>query len=233
MVRPCSKTAPVEEIVTRLVNIIRLGDLRPGDRLPAERELSSRLGVPRSVLRNGLRILVALGMVESRQGAGTYVASLPPPLEMEPLKLLPAFAALKPEELSVLVRLLDVGLAGLAAVNHTADEVAMIAEEVTEMYAFIDVREQFFMHDHRFHRAVADAAHNSSLATLADMATAVIGKRHCEGVNDLRRSVELHRSICRAICACGPDEAREAMTELLLFVEESPDDEEKLVLFSN
>src|ERR1051326_5305184 len=64
-----------EEIVARLREMIHRGDLRPGDRLPAERELAKLLGVSRPTLRAGIGSLAALGVLQSRQGAGTFVVN--------------------------------------------------------------------------------------------------------------------------------------------------------------
>src|SRR5215212_8165933 len=62
-----------EEVIAQLREMIHRGDLRPGDRLPPERDLAKLLGVSRPTLRSGIHSLAAVGILQSRQGAGTFV----------------------------------------------------------------------------------------------------------------------------------------------------------------
>src|SRR6267378_1285595 len=79
-----------EEVVSQLREMIHRGALRPGDRLPPERDLAKLLGVSRPTLRAGISSLAAVGVLQSRQGAGTFVvkADGPPSLDSSPLKLM-------------------------------------------------------------------------------------------------------------------------------------------------
>src|ERR671928_138021 len=79
-----------EEVISQLREMIHRGDLRPGDRLPPERDLAKMLGVSRPTLRAGIRSLAAVGVLQSRQGAGTFVvkADGPPSLDSSPLRLM-------------------------------------------------------------------------------------------------------------------------------------------------
>src|SRR5215469_6989433 len=79
-----------EEVVTRLREMIHRGELRSGDRLPPERDLARLLGVSRPTLRAAIRSLAAVGVLRSRQGAGTFVVQEegPPSLNGAPLRLM-------------------------------------------------------------------------------------------------------------------------------------------------
>src|SRR5947199_5442142 len=79
-----------EEVVLQLREMIHRGDLRPGDRLPPERDLAKLLGVSRPTLRAGIRSLAAVGVLQSRQGAGTFVVESDgtPALDSSPLSLM-------------------------------------------------------------------------------------------------------------------------------------------------
>jgi len=83
-------TAPTTDYVSQMREVISRGELRPGDRLPPERELALRLGVSRPSLRAGLRSLIAMGILRARQGSGSYIAEGPPALDSKPLSLLAA-----------------------------------------------------------------------------------------------------------------------------------------------
>src|SRR5256885_14411486 len=79
-----------EEVVAQLREMIHRGELRPGDRLPPERDLAKLLGVSRPTLRAGIRSLAAVGILQSRQGAGTFVVESdgPPALDSSSLSLM-------------------------------------------------------------------------------------------------------------------------------------------------
>src|SRR6059058_2206900 len=87
---PEHRGTTLEEVVTQLREMIHRGELRPGDRLPPERDLAKMLGVSRPTLRAGIRSLAAVGVLQSRQGAGTFVvkAEGPPSLDSSPLRLM-------------------------------------------------------------------------------------------------------------------------------------------------
>ena len=115
-------------------------------------------------------------------------------------------------------KLLEVGLAGLAAQNAQPEQLATMADEVTEMYATLDDPQEYLIHDIRFHRAVAAASGNQILAALMNMVSAVMYERRratVERATDLKESVEFHRKIYRMIRAGNSEDARAAMTEHL------------------
>src|SRR4249920_1067143 len=79
-----------EQVVAYVRDLIERKLLRPGDRLPAERDLAALIGVSRPTLRMGLHALAAMGCVQSRHGSGTFIREGPPALGTEPLSLLAA-----------------------------------------------------------------------------------------------------------------------------------------------
>src|SRR6266487_7207544 len=113
-----------EQVVGFVRNLIDRGRLRPGDRLPAERDLALQIGVSRPSVRVGLHALAAMGVVQSRHGSGTYIPDGPPSLGSEPLSLLAALHGFTREEMYEARRLLEVGAAGLAAERATPDHLA-------------------------------------------------------------------------------------------------------------
>jgi len=166
--KPCD-IAAAELVVRHVRDRIDRGDIGPGDRLPAERELALQVGVSRPSVRAGLRALAAMGVVQSRHGAGTFIRGGPPSLGSEPLSFLAALHRFSRDEMFEARRILEVGVAGLAAERATGDQLASISEEITEMYASMDDPQEFLLHDIRFHRAVAAAAANPILASLVEM----------------------------------------------------------------
>src|SRR5688500_12807880 len=77
--RAVTLTRSYEQVVEQIQDGMRRGALAPGQRLPTERELSESFGVSRAVVREALKVLASMGLVESRQGSGTYVRANPVP----------------------------------------------------------------------------------------------------------------------------------------------------------
>ena len=236
VVRPEKNGLMAEQVVIQVRDMIREGKLRPGDRLPPERELAKRLGISRASLRHGLRFLAAIGVLTSRHGSGTYIADGPPALDSEPLRMLAELHRFTPNEMFEARKLLEVGLAGLAARNAGNEHLAIMAEEVAEMYATLDAPQEYLVHDIRFHRAVAAASGNQILAALMNMvSTAMYERRRAtvERATDLKESAEFHRKIFRLIRAGKSEEARTAMNEHLELAQRAFESEEVSVAAPN
>src|SRR5215213_3784497 len=205
-----------EEVISRLREMIHGGDLRPGDRLPPERDLAKMLGVSRPTLRAGIRSLAAVGVLQSRQGAGTFVvkADGPPSLDSSPLRLMASLHGFTSAEMFEARQALEMAVAGLAAERATSDQMATMAEEVAGMFASLDDPEQFLIHDVRFHQTVAAASGNRILTSLMNMVATILFDTRIKTVKrakDLKESAEMHRHVYRAVRARDPEAAREAM----------------------
>src|SRR5215510_2954929 len=88
IVQPVRSAQTTEQVVARVYDLIKRQDLKPGDRLPPERELSKQLGISRPSLRAALSSLISMGVLQSRQEAGTFTFPTRPSLDSEPLRLL-------------------------------------------------------------------------------------------------------------------------------------------------
>ena len=120
MVRPIAfgtvtRDALPDQIAARLIDLITERRLKAGDRLPPERELAASMGVSRSSLREALRALAMLGVAEMRHGDGTYLTSLDAASLMRPVGLVLALSDSGLEELFEARKLVERGLAALAA----------------------------------------------------------------------------------------------------------------------
>jgi GntR family transcriptional repressor for pyruvate dehydrogenase complex len=160
-----------------------------------------------------------MGVLKSRQGAGTFISDGPPALDSEPLKMLAALHGFTFDNMFEVRSILEVSAAELAAERATAEDVATLADEIAEMFASLDDPRQYLVHDIRFHRAIAKASNNPTLATLVEMVSAVMYERRRETIqraHDFSESLDMHRRIYRAIRAHRPEEARAAMKEHIL-----------------
>ncbi len=218
-----------ELVVAHVRRLIDGGQLRPGDRLPPERELAQQVGVSRPSVRAGLRALAAMGVLQSRHGAGTFIRSGPPSLDSEPLSFLAALHGFTREQMFEARRVLEVGVAGLAAERATGEHLAAIAEEMTGLFASLDDPQAFLRHDIRFHRAIAAAAGNPILASLVEMVSAIFyaqRRKTADRAHDRRESAEAHRAIYSALRARDGQRAREAMNAHLVTAARHQDEEE-------
>ena len=228
--KPKADGAVGAKVVEHVRKLIEAGSLRPGDRLPAERDLALEIKVSRPSLRSGLRTLQAMGVIEARQGSGTYIADGPPKLGDGPLRFLAALHGFTRDDMFEARRVLEVGTAALAAERATSAQIAVIADEVTNMFASLDDPQTFLVHDLQFHRAVAKGCGNPVLATLIDtIAELVFEYRRVtvERARDLKESAELHRRIYRAIRDRDPEEARRQMSEHLALARQAQAGEEE------
>src|SRR5215204_4202069 len=164
-------------VVAHVRSLIDRGELRPGDQLPAERDLATQIGVSRPTVRAGLRALSAMGVVQSRHGSGTFIPAGPPSLGTEALSFLAALHGFTREDMYEARRILEVGAAGLAAERATSDQIATLAEEVAGMFATMDDPNMFLVHDINFHRAVAAASGNPIVASIVEMVSALYYER--------------------------------------------------------
>lgn len=146
--------------------LIADGTLRPGDRLPSEGDLCERLGVSRGSLREAIRMLAALGVLETRHGSGSYVGDLHAADLIRSLSLtvglLPLEAIL---ELYEMRRALEAHAASLAAARIDDGELAGLGQLLDELEASSDGEEQSRL-DHEFHLRIAEVAGNEALASL-------------------------------------------------------------------
>jgi len=217
-------------VVAYVRQLIESGKFRAGDKLPPERELAQLTGVSRATVRAGLQSLATVGVVDSRRGAGTFVADGPPLLGVNPLSLFSALHGIPQAELFEARKVIEIDLAGLAAERAHGDELAVISEEVMEMFASIDDVHRFLVHDIRFHRAVAAAARNPLLAAIMEMLADLFYDQRKTTVARWRGASEAagqHRAIYQAIRAGDVERARHEMGKHLRWAQKAQEMEVK------
>jgi len=190
------------------------GDWSPGEQIPPERELCQQLGVGRASLREALKALEIMGMIETRLGDGTYVCER---LEFLSRPLLWAITSSSEAEVQELVEArkpIEVELAGLAAERATSADLKEIGVHLDQMEVSLHDGEQFLRSDIAFHLAVAQAAHNNILMNvlllIRNLLQNWIGSTlKIAGV--VQKALEQHQSIFLAIAKKNPAAARSAM----------------------
>ena len=217
-----------EEIVSQVKQLISKGELKPGDRIPSERELATMLGVSRPSVREAIMVLEAMGFVESRQGGGTYVKALTEGSIMNPLAKL--VEKRDPELLRSLAEVrmgLESWSAYLAAQRATDSDIA----EIRRLYKIMEKQAAKGGWspdvDAEFHYAITSASHNSlqmhvldSIHSLFHATIQVALMEFYQQEGHVQLLLTHHHDIMEAIAAHDPELARKKMMEHLAMVEE-------------
>jgi GntR family transcriptional regulator, transcriptional repressor for pyruvate dehydrogenase complex len=209
-------------VVNHIRSLIENGTLKPGDKIPPEREFARSLKISRASLRTGIGYLAAMGVMKVRHGVGTFVADGPPEFAKAYLSFMGALHGFQPWQMFEARLILEGNLAAFAAERGTEEHHAALAEEVAEMFASMGNPTEYLIHDVLFHRIISQASGNPILAALMETITSALydGRRKTvERATDLRESAEMHREIYRAIRARNPLDARRLMDQHLRMAE--------------
>ncbi|MFE7504137.1 FadR/GntR family transcriptional regulator [Promicromonospora sp. NPDC057488] len=198
------EVSAVETALHGLRTLIADGSLQPGDRLPSEGELSERLGVSRGSVREAIRTLSALGVVETRRGAGTYVGELRAADMIQTLTLTVGLLPLESIlELFELRRVLEAHAVALSAARCDDATVAGLADLLDRLEASEDVDEQSAL-DHEFHMGIARLCGNESLVSMVSVLRSRSRAYPVLTPETKRVSDAGHRAILRALTARDP-----------------------------
>lgn len=209
-----SRSTLPEEIANRLLEQIRAQQLRPGDKLPAERNLALMMEVSRPVLREALRALALMRVVDIRQGDGTYITSLEPQQLISHLDFVFSKDSVALVQLLEARRVVETGNVRLAAGRVTDAQIAELDELLGSMAACIDDPQRFSELDIAMHLAVCAAANNFLLLQFMNIIS-TLGRVSRERTGGLRAVREAalgdHQRILEALRRRDPDAAEGAM----------------------
>jgi len=206
------------QVVNHIRTLIESGALKPGDKIPPEREFARTLKISRASLRAGIGYLAAMGVMNVRHGVGTFVSDGPPEFGRASLSFMGALHGFQSWQLFEARIILEGNLAVLAAERGKEEHHAALAEEVAEMFAAMESPADYLIHDVLFHRIVSQASGNPILAALMETVTSSMydeRRKTVERAIDLRESAQMHRELYRAIRARDAMEARRLMEEHL------------------
>ena len=210
-----------QEIVEHVQALILAGELKPGDRIPAERELADQRGVSRAAVREAIKALAEKGLVEVRVGRGTYVAELKADHVVESMALLLREARNTPEHLQEARELLEVPIARLAARNRDDGHVARLRALLAQMDAQRHASRGFIDADSAFHLELARATGNPVLELLSRTLLAMLRAERVFMVgfrDEIRGAMGSHVRIVDAVERRDADGAAGAMAGHLAHV---------------
>ncbi len=202
-------------LVSRLLELIDRGDLRPGEQLPPERELAKILNMSRASLRTGIVSLEVIGVLKSRHRLGTFVSPEILGRESHSPQSNGGFVASQLFEARLRIEAI---VTELAAHRLTANEMGRLAEQTVEMFAALDDPRKFADHYLYFHRIIARAAGNAVLCALLEtITTSLFDDRSpiIESIESRRESAAIHSEIYKAIRSRNPSRAKSLMEKHL------------------
>jgi GntR family transcriptional repressor for pyruvate dehydrogenase complex len=207
--------APALQVARQLLAyMLESGQARVGQKLPAERELVEIFGVGRSSVREALKSLSLLGLLEIRQGDGTYVRSPSSDLLPQVIEWGLMLSEHKTAEMLEARRVIEVAVAELAAVRRTESDLAVLQDHLEGMRENMKSPQGWVEHDVQFHLAIAHAAHNGALADYLFRLRALLGawiKQNQETSGGTLAKYQEHKAVYDAIKAGDAETAGVAM----------------------
>ena len=216
---PIPRVDLTEEVVRRFKALLADGKLKPGGRLPAERDLAVLFAISRPSLRHGLKALELMGAIESRRRHGTFVTKSAAKILDEPLHFAVLLNSTSFEEVYEVRRIVEVELAGLAAQRATPAELDEIENCLTQQKENINLGREFLQKDLEFHNLIARASHNALFATvlgglrsiMSDKMRVLLESPRADVPKSVHSTLDQHAEIVRRLRSGNPAGARKAM----------------------
>lgn len=202
------------EIARRLLSYLLAGDIQPGERIPSERKLAEALGVGRSVVREALKSLTLLGLVDVRQGDGTYLRGTESDFLPQSIEWGLMLGQKRTQDLVEARRHLEEILAGLAASRRTDEDLAALRRLLDEMRDAATDPDAFVAADVAFHMRVTQAAGNETLGGVITGIRTLLQvwiSRVMHSADSYAPSLAEHAAVLAALEAGDVDGSRAAM----------------------
>ena len=213
-IAPLIKRSLVDQALEQLRLRIIEGRWAIGERLPTEPELSAELGISRNTVREAMRVLAFSGLIEIRQGDGSYLRSM-----TDPLGAMRALSHCTLEQAQETRQILEVEAVGLAALRRTEDDLNALREALEasgELYH--GDLEAYISADLVFHKRLVDAAHNSALSELYQYFSRIVAAqlRQTLNISPRRQAVfDLHIALLDAVENQDPERAKSLCRQLI------------------
>jgi DNA-binding FadR family transcriptional regulator len=206
------------EVANHILMLIQDGQLKPGDKLPSEQELTQLFGLSRPTIREAIHSLVARNILDVTHGRGTFV-SQNPGVETDPLGLSALTTEQLGESLPEARVLIEPGVAGLAAKNATPEDMEAIETHLSDMEQIVQEGGVSMSVELEFHRSIANASKNLIIQRIVPIILESIMRTYSHAHRTREEhamALEEHRNIVKAIRSGEVEHAEEAMRQHLL-----------------
>ena len=211
------KKTVADQVIDQIKSLLSSGDLRPGSRLPSERQLAEQLGMSRPSLREALRALEFAGVLENRMGEGVFVTDgsgiLSNNLQMS--HLIQQYALTEMIEVRKVIETATVHFAVMRASDEDVEAVRRVHEDSKKQ---LSNKEAFILLDYAFHKAIAEAGGNSLLVTMLQTMRQMMSDFNTEllsTVKGRKQVVAHHEEILAAIEKRDLERASDSLTNHL------------------
>ena len=225
MFNPIKSKKVYEYIIEQIQSMILDGTLKKGDKLPSERVLAEQLEVSRASIREALRALEVIGLVESKQGGGNFIQANFEKSLFQPMSIMFMLQKSKPEDILVLRRILEIESATLAASRVTEPEILAMGQLIDDFKSTED-EESSSKIDKEFHYKVAQASGNllllNTLNVISNLIEHFIKDARAAIMRDKENKqllIEQHEEIYRGVESRDPEKASQAMKKHFEFIE--------------
>jgi GntR family transcriptional regulator, transcriptional repressor for pyruvate dehydrogenase complex len=233
-VKPIRKKSVPEAIIQEIRSLIDAGHLVPGSKLPGERELAQRMNVSRPSLREALKVLSLLGIIENRPGSGTFLASSSDQWPIEPFSILFLLKKSTLFEIFDARKILEGGVAALAATHRSDEDLKAMEEALENMRLNLGKPEEYTKFEFDFHQTIIEAAGNLVIADLMEKVYKLLKETRTRIYVKYSSRIRVHRdqdyknhmTIYNAIRAGNPQMAAQTMADHLLDFEKRLRDEQ-------
>ncbi len=215
VIEPIRRSRLYQDIVTQIESLLERGELHPGDQLPPERALAEQFQVSRASVREALRSLELLGVVETHAGGGTFVRRTVPEDLARPLSNL----IVRGHTISDVIEvrgLIEPAIAAAAAKRITAAELVELRTILEDQGRKVAAGEPYAEEDTRFHELIGQAARNELLTTMLGVIWDVLRSSREQWLQTNQRahaSIDAHRRILTALETHDADAARRSAAE--------------------
>lgn len=216
---PIERKTIVTEITQRLLDYLLSGSIKPGEKLPAERQLSESIGVPRSSLREALKALTVLGLLEVRQGDGTYLKKADSHLLPQIIEWGLLLGEQTTIDLMEARQKIEIIIAGMAAERATPEDILILESVIERMKLARHNINDFIEADIAFHLTLSKMARNSVFKNIISSIQSLLRawiKSVLESAGDVSFSVDEHIPIFEAIKNNDSKQAAKAMEQHMI-----------------
>ena len=200
----------VDQVLVQLQETIQSEKYSPGDKLPTETELMKLLNVGRSTIREAIRILVFSGLLEVRQGDGTYIRSSS--MAAEPLEK--KFQKANSKEMNEAIQIMDIQISALAAERRTMEDLQKIKHHLDKRNQFLKEKkyDEYLKSDLNFHMAICEATHNSILIdmykSICNLLNQMLNNLIMDTKDYYEENILVHKKLYSAIAKQNAEDAK-------------------------
>jgi len=215
-IKPVEKFLIIDQVIEKITSLIENGNLKPGDFLPGEIVLSEKIGISRTSLRQALKVLNVMGVLEIAPGKKTFIKNSFSNILINPFRLMKSIHSIKLNEIFEARRILEEGLVQIATIKAGESDIQKIKAYLDESERNIENKDEFIYSEFRFHQHIFNTANNKILNAVSNSLNDLLlvlekYEKDYLTLEDRKISLKQHKEIFIAINGKDKDKARQAM----------------------